>query len=299
MHRPSLPTIFFIGTLGIATFSGMDAVMKGLSLAIGTYNALFWRMWAASLCGAIVWAMRRPKAPSRAAVKLHLTRGAVGATMAFLFFWGLARVPMAQAIALSYIAPLLALFLAAMILGERIGRGVVGASLIASAGVGVILIGQAQSRLGDEAFLGALSILASAVCYSWNIVLMRQQAQVASPEEVGLFQSLVAAVLLSLPAPWLAELPPVREIGPILLAAVLSTVSLMLLSWAYARAEAQYLAPTEYTSFVWAALLGWVVFGEHVSLYTLAGAGLIVGGCLIAARMKPQVMTHEAEAALP
>ncbi|MBO9713067.1 MAG: DMT family transporter [Sphingomonas sp.] len=277
----------------------MDAVMKGLSLAIGTYNALFWRMWAASLCGAIVWAMRRPKAPSRAAVKLHLTRGAVGATMAFLFFWGLARVPMAQAIALSYIAPLLALFLAAMILGERIGRGVVGASLIASAGVGVILIGQAQSRLGDEAFLGALSILASAVCYSWNIVLMRQQAQVASPEEVGLFQSLVAAVLLSLPAPWLAELPPVREIGPILLAAVLSTVSLMLLSWAYARAEAQYLAPTEYTSFVWAALLGWVVFGEHVSLYTLAGAGLIVGGCLIAARMKPQVMTHEAEAALP
>ena len=45
------------------------------------------------------------------------------------------------------------------------------------------------------------------------------------------------------------------------------------LSWAYARAEASYLAVTEYSAFIWAALFGWLVFSEPVSLYTLAGAG--------------------------
>ena len=79
-------------------------------------------------------------------------------------------------------------------------------------------------------------------------------------------------------------------------AAVLSTLSLLLLSWAYARAEASYLAATEYTAFLWAALLGWLVFGEHLSGFTVAGAVLIVAGCLLAAR-SPQAANPHLEAA--
>ena len=62
------------------------------------------------------------------------------------------------------------------------------------------------------------------------------------------------------------------------------TTSLLLLSWAYARAQASYLATTEYTSFLWAALFGWLLFNESVSPFTLAGAAMIIGGCLLAAR---------------
>jgi S-adenosylmethionine uptake transporter len=58
----------------------------------------------------------------------------------------------------------------------------------------------------------------------------------------------------------------------------------MLLGWAYARAGAAYLSTTEYTAFLWAMLLGWLRFGEHVSSFTILGAALIVAGCLIAAR---------------
>ena len=81
-----------------------------------------------------------------------------------------------------------------------------------------------------------------------------------------------------------ADFPPTEQIPFVLLAAFLSTASLLLLSWAYARAEASYLAATEYTSFLWAMLFGWLVFGETVSLFTLAGAALIVAGCFLAAR---------------
>ena len=62
----------------------------------------------------------------------------------------------------------------------------------------------------------------------------------------------------------------------------MSTGGGLLFSWAYARAEAGYLAVTEYSGFLWASALGWLIFRERVSLYTLAGAVLIVGGCLIA-----------------
>lgn len=295
----SLPIAFAAGTLGIALFSMMDAVMKGMTLSMGVYNAMLWRFGAIFVLTGIIHFARRPGMPGRAALRFHIIRGMVTVVMALLFFWGLARVPMAQAIALTYIAPLLALVLAAVLLKERITRAVIGASMVACVGVGVILLGQAQARMGDEALLGALSILASAVFYSYNIILMRQQAQVADPAEISFFQSLIVGGILLLASPWLLVVPPLGEAPAILLAAVLATVSLFLLSWAYARGEASYLAPTEYTSFVWAALFGWLIFDEHVSTYTLAGAALIVGACLLAARRKPDLVAHDTEAALP
>ena len=72
---------------------------------------------------------------------------------------------------------------------------------------------------------------------------------------------------------------------------------MLLLSWAYARAHASYLATTEYTSFLWAALFGWLIFGEPLSPYTLAGALLIVAGCVLAAR-KPEEASPALEAAV-
>jgi S-adenosylmethionine uptake transporter len=69
-------------------------------------------------------------------------------------------------------------------------------------------------------------------------------------------------------------------------AAVLSTAGTLLFAWAYARGEASYLAVTEYSAFLWASALGWIVFSEKVTGFTIAGAALIVGGCLIASRRR-------------
>ena len=287
MDRPSHPPMiaFLVGMAGIATFSAMDAVMKGLVLAIGTYTTLFWRSLAGTVMAGALFA-RDPRWPDRSTMRIHLARGILGSVMAVLFFWGLARVPIAQAIALAFIAPLIALYLAAAILKESVGPRLVGASLIAFAGVLVIFIGQARADLGREALLGSLAILASAGCYAVNIILMRRQALAASPVEVGFFQSVIMALCLVLVLPFVGgvALPPAGQVAFILLAAFLATASLLLLSWAYARAQASYLATTEYTSFLWAALFGWLFFNEGVSAFTVAGAIMIVGGCLLAAR---------------
>ena len=279
---------FGVATLGIALFSGMDAVMKHLSLAIGTYNALLWRTCAgAAIAGAFFFLGRQSRWPGKAAMRVHLTRGLLSVPMAILFFWGLARVPMAQAIALAFVAPLIALYLAAILLKEKIERRAILASLLGFAGVLVIFAGQAEAELGPDAFRGAVAILGSAGLYAYNIILMRRQALLARPIEVAFFTSFIMAASFLLAAPFLAELPAAPQWPSIVGAAILAFASLLLLSWAYARAEAQHLAPVEYTSFVWAALLGYLVFREVVQPLTLAGAAMIVVACLIAATRRP------------
>ena len=280
--RPIIP--FAVATLGIALFSTMDALMKGLSLAIGTYNALLWRTLAGAAIGGAVFFLRRSPRPGRAALRVHLIRGIMGSVMAMTFFWGLARVPMAQAIALAFVAPLIALYLAAVLLKERIERAAILASLLGFAGVVVILAGQAQAELGHEALLGSISILVSAGLYGWNIILMRQQALLAGPVEIAFFTALIMTACFVLAAPFLATPPPADQLPAIFGAAALAFGSLILLSWAYARAEAQRLAPVEYTGFLWAAIFGWLIFAEPIQPLTLAGAAMIVGACWAATR---------------
>ncbi|WP_294339662.1 DMT family transporter [uncultured Sphingomonas sp.] len=284
-----LPLAFAVAALGILVFSGMDAVMKGLVIALGVYTTMFWRSLAGILVSGALYAGLRSPWPSRAAMRLHVIRGLVSTVMALAFFWGLARVPMAQAIALAFIAPILSLLLAALILKERVPRGSIVACACAAVGVGLILTGQARADLGADAFAGTIAVLASAVCYAFNIVLMRAQAQVAEPVEVAFWQSVIVGVCLVPAAPWFVTVPPPADWPVIAGAAVLAVTSLLLLGWAYRHGPASYLAPTEYTSFVWAAILGWLVFGETLSPWTIAGAVAIVAGSMVAARSKPVV----------
>lgn len=161
----------------------------------------------------------------------------------------------------------------------------IGGSLLAFAGVALILAGQAQADLGRDALLGSAAILFSAVCYAINIVLMRAQAMAARPPEITFFQNVTIATVMLLSVPVMGGLSlPSGHWPALFLASLMSTTGLLLFAFAYARGPASYLSVTEYSGFLWAAVLGWLVFGEQVSPWTLTGAGLIVCGCLIAAR---------------
>ena len=106
MSAPPTPLpAYAVAVLGIALFSIMDMVMKGLTLAIGTYPTLLWRSLIGIALAAGPYLMTRRSWPGRTALRLHLLRGAIMVPMAIFFFWGLARVPMAQAVALTFIAP--------------------------------------------------------------------------------------------------------------------------------------------------------------------------------------------------
>ena len=293
---PVIP--FLIACAGIATFSAMDVLMKGLSIDIGAYNAVLWRTGAGTILSGAIYFASRPAMPDRATLRIHAIRSLFVAGMAVSFFWALARLPMAEAIAIAFIAPLATLYMAAIFLGEKIGPRSIIASVLGIPGVLVIVAGKlGRGDYAPEALWAVGAVVASALLYAYNLILARRQAKMAEPMEIAFFQNGFVALILALGAPWFLAVPGSDQAIPLVGAAFLAVTSLLLLSWAYARAEAQILATTEYTGFLWAMLFGWMFFDEAVTWPTIVGAVLIVVGCLIVARKTPQLDPIEPAAA--
>jgi S-adenosylmethionine uptake transporter len=277
---------------GIATYSAMDVVMKGLALELGAYNAMLWRSIISVLLAGILFLWQRPAWPTHRVARLHVWRGFIISIMAFIFFWGLKYLPVAEAIGLTFIAPLIALYLARVILKEEIGKQAIVASLIGLAGAAVIIIGRLGGNYDEDTGRGIVAILMSAVLYAYNLILQRQQALLAGPVEIAFFQNGTVIILFSCLAPFLAVVPTLNLVPAIAAAAILGLVSLLMMSWAYARASASNLIPVEYTAFIWAALFGWLAFGETVTVATISGTALIVIGCFVAIRNQSGHIDH-------
>ena len=282
----------FVCLAGVASFSVMDAAMKELALGVGAFSALFFRSLIGAVLGGVGMAVTSTPLPRGAVLALHIRRGAVISGMSWTFFASLALLPLAEAIALSFIAPIIALYLAALLLKEKVGRRAIWSALLGLVGVGIVLSGRLDGHYDDKALLGAGGVLISAILFAYNLVLQRQLALKSGAIEMSFCQNGVMLCLFTPLAPLLLGWPEAHEWKLVLLATGLVVASQLCLAWAYARAPASRLIPLEYSAFVWAALLGWLVFGEHLSLLVVVGAGVIVLACLIAARWKPDLATH-------
>lgn len=276
---------FLLALAAVALLSVMDAIMKALVIAIGLYATSLWRSLAGTIAGAALYLPTRKRWPERKIIRLHLIRAVVTTAMALTFFYGLSVTPMAQAIALTFIAPLLAQGLAALTLGEQVGRRTIIASVAAFVGVIIIVGGSlGGTAVGTPASLwGTVAILFSALAYAVNIVLMRRQSIAAGPLEIAFFQNLAVTALLLTALPLLG-MPawPAGNVIAVAGAAALSFGGLLLFALAYARGPASLLAISEYSAIIWAAALGWLIFAEPVAPATMVGATLIIGGCLFA-----------------
>ena len=270
--------------------------MKQASIHIGAYNAMLWRSIIGLAMSAPLFVIRRTKWPDRTRLMLHIKRSVAAGISVLLFFWGLVRVPMAEGIALSFLSPIIALLLAAPMLGEKVGKSAMAACLVAFAGVIVIVLGKTHEGGGAAAFQGAAAIVVAGVFYAYNLVLLRRSALVAGAVEITFFTNLIFTGLYLLGSPIGAALLPLHWLPLIGLAAAFAVMSSLMLAWAYARAEAQRLVPVEFTAFVWASILGAIVFGEKVLPLTTLGAAMIITGCVIAARA-PHAPVPSTEAA--
>lgn len=282
-HRILLPIAAAL--LGVGFLSLMDAFMKGAALAAGAYSASVLRSAMGTAIIAPIWLGGGGRWPKPSVLRLHILRGVVSGFMALSFFYALTKLPIAEAIAISFIAPLIALYLAAIWLGELIRKEAIVGSVLGLAGTIVIVGGRlGEAEYDAETLKGLAAILFSALLYAANFVVIRKQALVSSPAEATTFHSGVACLVQALFAPWFLVLPEFAILRDIAIAAGLTVAGAFVLTWAYARAEAQVLVPMEYSGFLWAALFGWTFFGERVTVTTIAGACLIVVGCLIVAR---------------
>jgi S-adenosylmethionine uptake transporter len=302
MHSRGALYPFLVTLVAIGLLSLMDSYMKAASIAVGAFSALVVRSLLSSGLTIPLWLWKGPGWPEKHVLRLHVIRGVNSAIMALTFFWALVYLPLAEAIALAFISPVIALGLAAVILKEKIAGKAITAAMLSLLGVVIIVGGRiGRETMSDEAALGVVMVLLSAAFYAWNLILQRQQALVAKPLEIVTFQNVTVALVLLLGTPFFFRMPQGDAWIDIGMATLLALVAAPMMAWAYARAEAQVLVPVEYTGFAWAALFGWIFFGEEVRLTTIAGAALIIVGCWIAAPRKhtEQVATGVASPAEP
>jgi S-adenosylmethionine uptake transporter len=281
--RPLLPIL--VAFAGVGFLSVMDAFMKEAALLAGAFTATLLRSAIGGAIIAPLWLARGPAWPGPQTLRLHLLRGVITAFMALTFFFALTRLPLAETIALSFIAPIVALYLASVLLGETVSRNAIAASILGFAGTLVIIGGKiGQGAFDEDTALGLASIMISALLYAYNFIVIRRQSQLAGPIEIATFHSVISALVLVLFAPLAWVTPPAAAWPPLVAAGFLTVGGALSIAWAYARAEAQVLVPTEYSGFLWASVLGFVFFNEVPGVAIWAGTALIVTGCWLVTR---------------
>src|SRR5690606_6452200 len=119
-------------------------------------------------------------------------------------------------------------------------------------------------------------------------------------EVVGLLGAIVPGVIVAVPAVVTGELPPVRDLPDFLALGALAAAGIYLLARAYANAEAQVLAPLEYTALIWASLIGFLFFSEIPRPQVWLGGAIIIAACLWGAQKeKEKLLTPFAPGAPP
>lgn len=259
----------------------MDAAAKHLAADHATVTVAFGRYLFGAFVGLAIWLSAGRPRISMEMWRTHATRGVVIAGAGFTFFYGLGVLPLADAIVLAYLAPLLTPFAAWVMLGERVRPAGFAAGLIGFAGAVIGASAQSDAARHPDHWWGVAAIITSAVLYAVAVAQLRARAGRDGAAVIGLLQAFIPACVMAPFALTLAPMPDAAALPIFALVGVLGAGGWFFLIKAYARAEAQRLAPIEFTSLAWAALLGAAMFGERPTVEVFVAAALIVLACLI------------------
>jgi len=273
--------------LAAATFIAMDGAAKWLGERYGTVQVTFLRFAFGTLYAVPLWLWWRTPLPTRSQWRWHLLRSLLLLVALLTWFHALNALPLVQAVGIGYTAPIFISLLAMWVLGERPSRWLWAALALGMSGVVVGLWPElaATDAAGSEARLwGMAAAGVSALAYAGVMVVARHQAQHGALWTILLVQNVVPMLLMAVPMGALWQPMRLSDVPILLLMGGFATIGMVAITWAYSHVEASRAAPLEYTGLVWAALLGWLVFGEMPTAWSVGSSALIVLGCLLLLR---------------
>jgi drug/metabolite transporter (DMT)-like permease len=268
-------------------FAVMQALVRWLGDAVPLGQVVFFRAAFAILPVIIIFAWRRELL---AAVMTnrptgHLLRGLISVAGMFLNFAALARLPLVDATAISFAAPLITVAFAALFLGERVRIYRWSAVTVGFVGVLVMLWPHFDlDRLiiagSATTAVGAVCALGSAFTNAGAVIQTRILTRTETTSSIVFYFSLICAVggLATLPLGWIV--PSAAQLAALVALGVLGGLAHILLTESYRYASASVVAPFDYTTMLWAFLLGYALFGEVPTLYVLVGAVIVTGAGL-------------------
>jgi len=184
-------------------------------------------------------------------------------------------MPIADAVAIAFIAPLIAVGMSVLLLGERVGPRRWSAVVVGFVGMLIIIRPGAGVLQWTVVFP-----IGMATFYALYQVVTRMIRGSADPLNALFYTALVGAVAASLVVPFFWEMPTLRQAAMLVGIGLMGGIGHWFIIMAYERAEVSAVAPFAYTELIWAVVLGYLVFGEFPDLYTFIGAGVIAAAGL-------------------
>jgi len=286
-------------------FAALSALVRQLSDVTPVGQLVFFRSACAIPPVLLIYALRGElmEAVRTNRVFGQLGRGALSVGGMYTNFSALTRLPLADATAISFASPLITVALAAIILKEKVRVYRWSAVLVGFAGVIVMLIPHLDISLYvaagamATATVGSIFALVSAFCNAGTVIQTRRLTQSETTSSIVFYFSLVTALagLVTLPFAW--HTPTGSELMMLVAMGVFGGIGHIFLTESYRYAAASVVAPFDYTSMLWALLLGYWLFGELPSALVYLGAGIVAGAGLFVIWRERQIGIQRAREA--
>lgn len=224
---------------------------------------------------------------------LYLMRGAFGALAMLTGFWAVAHLPLAQAVSISYTAPLFVTIAAVLVLGEVVHLRRWSAVLAGFAGVLIIM------RPGAASFsLDTFVALASAALSAGSYISIKFMSRTEPADAVVIYMNVVIVPLTLIPALWFWSWPDAIGWFWLILTGLLGTLGQLCMTRAYQAGEVSALIPLNFVQLPVVVLCAWFVFGQRLDLATALGAALIVAANIYIAHREALLARRAGRAAV-
>ncbi|MBT3358396.1 MAG: DMT family transporter [Rhodospirillales bacterium] len=261
--------------LSILIATVMDTTAKYLTQFYPVLQIIWARYIFQAVLVFIVLAPRLPRLAQTNRLGMQLLRSAILLAASIFFLFGLRSVPLADASAIMFMAPLIVIALSVPLLKERVGPrrwmavvvGLIGALIIVRPGVGVMQT-------------AALFPVGTAVLYAFYMIATRHLSHTDSPVTTLIYTACVGAVVMSAIAPFVWIAPDMKGWLLLVVLGCLGAGCHFALIKAFDEAAASAVTPFEYSRLIWATVLGFLVFGDLPDGWTIVGATLIVAAGL-------------------
>jgi drug/metabolite transporter (DMT)-like permease len=255
--------LLFVAVTGTVRYLGSD--MPAVQAAFIRY------LFGLILIAPILLRLRVAR-PSRGMMALYVLRGLFHGLAVMLWFYAMARIPIAEVTALGYTAPIFTTIGAALLLGERLHARRIFAVVAGFLGAIVIL------RPGFQTIeAGSIAQLAAAPLFAASFLIAKKMTRSESPGVIVAMLSIFCTLTL-LPGALLEwRSPSMDELFLLFLTAVFATAGHYTLTRAFEAAPITVTQPAAFLQLVWAALLGLIAFGEPLDPWIFLGGGIVVG----------------------
>lgn len=209
----------------------------------------------------------------------HFRRGIMSSCSMFLNFLALAYLPLTDAVALGYTAPLMLVLLAAVFLKEKVQAYRWMGTAFGFAGVLVMLaphLSDGALLAGGAASIGVMIALSGAFLTAGALIQVRKLVSTETTGAIIFYLALMtsALALLTMIGGWV--MPSAEEAIVLVLVGIFGGIGQIFLTMSFRYGDASLIAPFDYTTMLWACLIGWFVFGDWPAPAVFAGAGVVI-----------------------